>query len=113
MNLLIGKVKKILTPKKGEMLMEAIVSILLFSILLVTVATMIQTSRNITANSMRDATDFQEGRLNRAIIATDDELNLVPGVITFTSALASMHSEHDVRIYDNDDFIVAVFPGTD
>lgn len=92
--------------------MEAIVSILLFSILLVTVTTMIQTSRTVTANSMQEASGFQEGRLNPAVLASED-LNLVAGIISFTSAQAFIHSEHDVRFYDNNDFIVAIFPGAD
>jgi hypothetical protein len=112
MSSLIGKVKKILSQKSGELLMEAIVSILLFSILMVTVTTMIQTSRNVTATSMQEATAFQEGRLNLAVIVSDD-LNLVQGVITFTSVSADLHSEHDIRFYDNEDFIVAIFPGAD
>jgi hypothetical protein len=111
MNSLIGKVKRV-NNRKGEMLMEAIVTILIFSILLVTVTTMIQTSRVITANSMQDATAFQEERLNRAVLVSD-ELNLVSGIISFTSTAAGIYSEHDVRSYDNDDFIVAIFPGAD
>jgi len=112
MKLLIGKVKKLLSNKSGEMLMEAIVSILLFSILLVTVTTMIETSRNVTTNSMQEATALQEGRLNFAALASD-ELNLVEGELSFTSVAAGLHSEHEVRFYDNTDDFVAIFPGAD
>jgi hypothetical protein len=112
MSSLIGKAKENIFNRKGEMLMEAIVTILIFSILLVTITTMIQTARVITANSMQEATGFQEERLNRAVLASD-ELNLVNGILSFTSTAAGIYSEHEVRSYDNDDFIVAIFPGAD
>jgi Tfp pilus assembly protein PilV len=117
MKLLIGKIKQLKFQKKGETLMEAIVSVLLLSILLVTVTAMIQTSRNVTARSMQDAIALQEGRLNPVASASEnidpDDLDEVS--ITFTvpsMPLLFINATHNILLYDNDN-IVAFFPDVD
>ena len=109
MKLLAGKVKNPISDKKGEMLMEAIVSVLLLSILLVIITTMIQTSRNMTARSMRDASRLQEMELNLVARAAFEEFNTTPGDIRFyfvdTSAGIGINAEHDILIFDPDSFI--------
>ena len=98
--------------------MEAIVSVLLLSILLVTITTMIQTSRNMTANSMQEASELQEEQLNLVSLASED-LDFDAGTISFfyvnAPAGVAIDAEHDIQILDTTDFdppsnIVAFFP---
>ena len=111
MKSLIGKIKRILHKQTGEILMEAIVSVLLLAILLVTITTMIQTSRNITANSMQEARQFQEEVLNPAVLASDEQ-DLVTGNIafTFTPSTTPLTLEHKIIILENNGNIVAFYP---
>ena len=53
------KAKRILRNKKGESLMEGVVSLLVFTILITTVATMINASLVITGNNTTAATARQ------------------------------------------------------
>jgi Tfp pilus assembly protein PilV len=121
MKLLTGKVNRVVFDKKGETLMEAIVSILLLSILLVVVTTMIQTSRNVTANSMQRARELQEEQLN-LVASNSNEIeddDLVDRFLFFTGTVITVPSapvspplftaSHGICLYDNDN-IVAFFP---
>ena len=120
MKLLVGKVKRASFNKRGEMLMEAIVSILLLSILLVIITTMIQTSRNMTARSMDEAALLQEMLLNPTTLASDNlddfgdidvrEMDFIEGAITFQIPGGTISSTHDIQIYDNNGMIIAFIP---
>jgi uncharacterized protein (UPF0333 family) len=118
MKSLVGKIKKSIFQSKGEILMEAIVSVLLLSILLVIVTTMIQTSRQMTASSMSDANELQVEQLNLATLDSED-LAVETVTITFQfvdlSAGIDIDASHDIRILDPTGFdppsnIVAFFP---
>jgi len=119
MKSLIGKAKELILNNKGEMLMEAIVSVLLLSILLVIIATMIQTSRNMTARSMDEASLLQEMLLNPTTQASDNindfgdeddrEMEFRDGIITFQIP-GFVASTHDIQIYDNNGIIIAFVP---
>jgi hypothetical protein len=119
MKSLTGKKRKPILNKKGEMLMEAIVSVLLLSILLVIITTMIQTSRNMTARSMDDARLLQQYQLNPVSLAAFDDFNTTPGSIRFHFADIlkdiEIDSEHGISIFNPNSFdppvnIVAFFP---
>jgi competence protein ComGC len=115
MKSLIGKAKNPIFNSKGEMLMEAIVSVLLLSILLVIIATMIQTSRNMTARSMQEASELQEEQLNLVVLASNGLAPVTGGQITFTASITSgstvigIEAGHPIRLYNTDN-IVAFFP---
>jgi competence protein ComGC len=109
MKLLVGKLIKILNKKRGELLMEAIISVMLLSILLVIVATMIQTSRNMTANSMRDASALQEGELNLLALGTDTRIES-GSVISFEIQDLDIYSEHEIRLFEENGINIAFFP---
>ena len=128
MKFLIGKIKRLLYYKKGETLMEAIVSVLLLSILLVTVTAMIQTSRNVTANSMQRAQEFQEELFNLTTFASDeddfdhdlDDVDMeieegkitfvLPGNFAFNLPTGVYVIDHNIQVYDNNGIIVAFIP---
>ena len=99
--------------------MEAIVSVLLLSILLVIISTMIQTSRNVTANSMVDATQFQEELFNFASLAQDnpdpdsDIVEIVPGSISLVVPgilPVNFVVTYDIDIYLNRGTRIAFLP---
>ena len=130
MKLLTDKAKKILNTGKGEALMEAIVSVMLLSILLTTVTTMIMTSRRITANTMVEARRVQEDILNDVFVGdaiTSSTPGFNPGFDVVTDGITfwSPHFDtengtnmisFDIRIFDDDNDpnippdIVSFFP---
>ena len=78
--------------------MEAIVSILLLTILLTTITVMIQTSFRLTANAMREAEMMQEEIFNPATLDTHTIFS--SGIITFTFTNNDIEaSKHDIHIY--------------
>jgi len=114
MKLLTDKIKKLFRLKKGETLVEAIISILLLTMLLVTVTAMIQTSRQITARLMRVADEMQVDFVNNAVSAQGFTEN---GEIIFRSSIIdSSHIGrendvyHDIRIFDSDRDIISFIP---
>jgi len=74
MKLLTTKVNETLKNRRGETLVEAIISILLLAILLTTITTMINTSRTMTANAMREAELVQQGAFN-PVFLTEYDIN--------------------------------------
>ena len=108
MKLLTDNIKKILRTGKGEALMEAIVSIMLLSILLTTITTMIMTSRRITANTMIEARRVQEDILNDVFVGNDIDgspAGFVDGEVTFWSGYfdtASNIITHQIIIFDDE-----------
>lgn len=63
-----NRICEILKSKRGESLLESIVSILIFTIMMVTVTAIIGTSLNLTANADKKTTEWQQGALNPAIL---------------------------------------------
>jgi len=116
MKSLIRTLIKKLRCKNGETLVEAIVSILLLAILLATVTAMISTSLRMTANSMRDAVDIQEGLLNRAILGELPDPDLFPDAshqrVTFTigSTTPLISAVHNIDVLDTTENIIAFYP---
>jgi len=101
----ITKTKKILRSKSGFTIMEAIVSLLILSILLTTIVTIIRFSTSMTAKSIASA-DAAQDRFNTLIL--EDYIGGVE-TITFTSDDADIEASHEVDLY-NADGIVAFTP---
>ena len=100
--------------------MEAIVSILLLTIMMTTITLMIQTSLRLTANSMREAERMQELVFNHAIL--DNFESLPPEIVppgTITSATFNfvikdndwdIEVQHLIRVYEIDSDIISFYP---
>jgi len=65
-------IKTKLQSKKGETLIEAIISILLLTIMLTTITAMIGISQRMTANAMIRARNTQDRVINQIILKSDD-----------------------------------------
>ena len=109
-------INRSLFQKRGETLVEGIISILLLAILMTTVTVMIQTSLRQTANSMEDAELLQNLTFNPAVL--DDHPNLPEGIIRFVLIIdkddamddITIEAQHDIRIYENIRSIVSFYP---
>ena len=101
----IRKIRKTIRSNKGEMLLESIVSLLILSILLVSVAVTIQTALRITGISLQEAQETQETRINPLVLAqyTDSEATN----ITFTAG--GILASHQV-VFNLDGGILAFSP---
>ena len=107
MKKMMESLKRILLKNKGEMLIEAIVSILLLAILLTTVTAMIMASRRMTARSMVDARTMQEETFNPTTLRGPGSR---AGTIRFTSVARVINVTHNVLIYEDDNIINAFYP---
>jgi len=113
---LIIRIKKIFHSNKGETLMEAIVSIILLTILLTTITAMISISQRMTANAIRQANNTQARAFNAIILKDDDIFN--DAIISFTPALNSdltfvditSDISHSIKLFDIDLFTLE-YPG--
>jgi Tfp pilus assembly protein PilX len=65
------KIAALLKSRRGESLMESIVSIMVFTILVAAVTTIISVSLRITSTATREATDMQNAA-NAALQGIDD-----------------------------------------
>jgi len=117
MKSLIQSIKKTLCKKRGETLVEAIISILLLAILMTTVTVMIQTSLRLTANSMTEAEGIQNLTFNPAILDTFPDLP--EGIITFEKLntglsliqdIIDIEADHNIRIYEDIGHILSFYP---
>jgi len=88
---LIIRIFKKLRAKSGEMLIEAIVSIMLLTIMLTTITAMIAVSNRMTSNSMIQARTLQDETFNLIALGTHPD---------FDGALLEFSSEK----FDTDDF---------
>ena len=110
MKLWTDKIKNVLRSKKGETMMEAIVSIIILAILLTTITAMISTSRLITARSMQRAGEVQEDIFNKIAQGNDlDSLEVSTsrfdddGVVVFTlpSKIGTEEIRHNIRFFED------------
>jgi hypothetical protein len=62
------KVKERLTSNKGEMLVETLMSLVIFAILLGAVFLIVTRSQTMTSNSIREARVMQQGEVNPALM---------------------------------------------
>ena len=108
MKSLMCKVKIRLRSKRGETLVEAIVSILLLAILLGTVTAMIHVSLNLTARALEEATELQTNTFNPAIIGTHEDFE--PGVLSFETATGLIETEHEIYVFEITEDIVSFIP---
>jgi len=109
-------IKKRLRSKRGETLVEAIVSILLLAILMTTVTVMIQTSLRLTANSMREAEIMQELTFNPAFRdAIEQDLETGKLFFFYTEEDADWHIDalHEIRIYEDNYELISFYPPDD
>jgi len=104
------KVNNRLRSKRGETLVEAIISILLLAILLGTVTAMIQVSLTLTARSMEEARELQNNTFNPAIFGIHDDY--LPGVVSFEAITTMIESEHDILVFEITEDIVSFIPDT-
>ena len=86
MRSLVRRIKYSLSSRKGETLIEAIVSIVILAILLSTITLMISTSRRLTANSMIEAREMQEDVLNPVYLG---DYTGTPVAVTISGTLVS------------------------
>jgi len=115
--LLIQTTKKRLRLRRGETLVEAIVSILLLAILLGTVTAMIQVSLNLTARALEEARELQNDTFNPAIFGTHDDFDLgvvslevITGLETITGFI---ETEHEIEVLEISEDIVSFIPVPD
>jgi len=96
------KTKNILRSKRGETLMESIVSLLILTILLTAVGMMIQTALNMTLISTQNAREMQHDIANptiRALYATGstDDTEII---FSSPEIGAGFTASHEVVIFD-------------
>jgi len=113
---LLKKLGGIIKSESGFSIMEAIVAILLFTMLTTTAFSVIRTAMVITGNTMESATQSQ--RLVNALVSDsweDDNSNdfdfpdgdVHDGeiiVFTFEGSAGTVIIEHSVEVFDGDDF---------
>ena len=104
---MLHKFKFIIQSKKGESLVESIISIMIFSLLLVTIALTIQTALRISTITSEDANRLQR-TANELIAGQFDDA--VIGTISFTSTGGvTINSSHQV-VFANVDGLRAFHP---
>ena len=111
MKLLMSMIKKRLCSKRGETLVEAIISILLLTILMTTVTAMIQTSLRMTVRSMDDARHLQESVFNQAVYGEFTESS--QGILLLSINDLGIDIQHDIIINDDIEPLISFFPTTD
>jgi len=101
---LIRDIKGILRSKRGELVLESIVSLLMFSILLAGVSAMLQTSIMMISVSIRNAKELQEQTINKITLSEYEYSS--EAVLTLTHAYGS--ASHEIVFNDSD--IIAFVP---
>lgn len=100
------KLKTILTGKKGESLVEGLVSLLVFSVLMMAVTMMINTSLRMTAASTADASAKQES-FNNAVF----EQYTTPAAVNLLLQTSGSAIDVSVPVYlSNDGTYVSFSP---
>jgi len=93
--------KSILNNKRGETLMEGILSILIFTVLVASITTMIIVSLRITAVST-EAAEERQAEANAVLTGTAaDEISDDTVDFTINGIVFSI----DVTVYETDDFL--------
>ena len=101
-------IKKTLRSKRGESLMEAIVSLLILGILMTTIVSVIRFSMTMTGTSIRDATITQSDM--NSLRLEDLGENLSPVLLTITAdGYIQIDASHDVELHVENN-IVAFYP---
>ncbi len=108
MKTLITKAKSILISRRGETLVEGIVSLFIFSVLILGVSSMIVTSLRISQNATETAQDLQN-TVNRATEETDYEGSSVAGnsyTIKFSDPSNILgDTVHNLELFNSDGII--------
>ncbi len=105
MKKLIHEIERKIRSKKGETLIESLVSILILTLLSLAVAVAVQSALNITGDSLKRAQETQD-KVNAVIHAASG----TAGTITFEDS-NGITAHHTVTIY-NTDGITAFYPQT-
>ena len=101
-------IKKTIQSRKGESLMEAIVSLLILSILMTTIVSVIRFSMVMTGISIREATLTQNDMNNLRL--EDLGASLSPVRLTFTSEdYSQIEAFHNIEFHAENN-IVAFYP---
>ena len=107
-----------LRSKRGESIMEALVSLLILGILMTTIVSIIRFSMVVTGDSVRRATIAQTeiNRLMFDIYDIDPDINPggneAQGALTFSNSELGVETMHDVVFYTNEG-IIAFRPDSD
>lgn len=102
------KLKTVLLNNKGESLMESVASLLIFSILMMAVATMITASLRITSASTKDASERQDA-VNKGIM---EDYDTTPTNDTLTFEGTGINVTIPVEISDEDGYVAFIPEGT-
>jgi len=102
------KIKKAIRSKRGESLMEAIVSLLILGILMTTIVSVIRFSMVMTGNSIREATTTQNDMNDIRLENLGASSSLV--LLTFTAnGYNLIEASHDINFHAENN-IVAFYP---
>ena len=107
---LICRIKKALDSKRGESIMEAVVSLLILGLLMTTIVTIIRFSLVMTGNSIINAGKTQE-EINNLI--RDEYTNSVTTSIVFVSEDNTIIATHEIEFNtpgDDDLDIITFYP---
>ena len=99
------KMRGLLKCRRGESLMEGIVSILVFTVLIAAVTTTLTLSLRISSSSVAESTRMQEKEVN-ALVLRDTTKFLRAEVIEFTFSDLSVPIDVPVRIYGAGNFVI-------
>lgn len=94
---IMSRLKSALKNKKGELLIESILSLMIFALMLLAVTVMVTTSLNITRISAEQATQRQEilnkGITGELVDKQDDTLIISGGGIDVSVSVEGMNKE--------------------
>jgi len=102
---------KIFRSKRGESIMEALVSLLILGILMTTITSVIRFSMVMTGTSIRNAVESQDV-INDLMLERLAEYDTSTGMIIFTTVdndSFDIDASHSVTLYSEDN-IIAFYP---
>jgi len=107
---LIAKIKKSLRSKRGESIVEAIVSFVILGMLLTTVFGIIRFSLVMSGDSISDA-NADQAHVNELVLEDDSRWSAaVTAEIVFRSVDPALDIEavHDIQLYDQDGMLAFI-----
>jgi len=103
-------VKKSLSSKSGESIIEALVSLLILGMLMATIVSVIRFSMVMTGNTLADATAAQNEINN---LKFDDYASnsgtFSSGALTLSNSAWNINAAHSIELY-SDNGIIAFYP---
>ena len=109
-----SSLEKIWKSNRGETVIESIISMIILSILLVSVAMILQTAIKMTERSLEMAESSQEGLANQLILDEyEEEDDDVDFNISAKDATIDIDATHKVTLNIASDDIIAFYPNED